>query len=102
MPVPREGRPQDGRAFVVVRVRESRTHGEGRQVGGWRLGKHATCGFSCNDADHHPEGWAPTPEATERGERITRTEARSKGRSWDVASGRPDDPHDRTDRGGGG
>src|SRR5436309_2612515 len=55
-----------------------------------------------NGADHHPGTWAATSEAIERGEGITRTKARSKTGLSDDPSGRPDDPHDRTDRDGGG
>ena len=55
-----------------------------------------------NDVDHHPGTWAAMSDAIERGEGITRTKARSKGCPSDNPSGRPDDPHDRTDRDGGG
>jgi hypothetical protein len=58
--------------------------------------------ITLNGADHHPGTWIPTSETIERGEGITRIKARLKGCLCDNPSGRTDDPHDRTDRDGGG
>ncbi len=54
-----------------------------------------------NDASHHPGTWAAASETIEQGEGITRIKARSMGCLLDTPRGRPDDPHDRTDRDGG-
>ena len=44
----REGRMRDG-ASVVVRGRESRLHGEGRQETDWLLRPEDICGLRCKD-----------------------------------------------------